>query len=143
MQEQHFDRMVDRISDAFEEKSPTSREIIRREFEAVRARGELLTLNESEVALIEDYRLWKRTSNGTGPVFHWKKRKTAPATGLSTPAPQEATPAEEPTIEEMSGLVEDFTGGRPLKEHLDDLRGKQEPAAIMDAPAEESKSGSL
>lgn len=29
-----------------------------------------------------------------------------------------------PTISEMSGLVEDFTEGRPLKEYLDDLRGK-------------------
>jgi hypothetical protein len=30
-----------------------------------------------------------------------------------------------PTIEEMSGLVEDLTGGKTLKEHMDDIRGEQ------------------
>ena len=31
-----------------------------------------------------------------------------------------------PTIDEMSGLVEDFTDGKPLKDYMDDLRGKVE-----------------
>lgn len=39
-----------------------------------------------------------------------------------------------PSIEEMSGLVEDFTGGMPLKEYLDEIRGKQDTP-----PAKEGK----
>lgn len=69
MQEQQFEELVQRIA----EKLPTFKDAIRKEFEAVRDNGELLTLARDEVRLLYDYRLWKRSSDAATGVFHWKK----------------------------------------------------------------------
>jgi hypothetical protein len=69
MEEKHFNDLVERVA----ERVPTAKEAIRREFQAALDSGQMLTLSREELRLLYDYRLWKRSSNAAGGVFHWKK----------------------------------------------------------------------
>ena len=71
MEDRHFNAMVDNIA----ERVPSAKDQIRAEFKRVRQTGEIATLSSDEVNLLEDYRMWKRSSNAAGGVFHWKKRR--------------------------------------------------------------------
>lgn len=78
MQQEQFDNLTDRVTARMQEALPEAKpggvaSRIRREFEAVRDNGELLTLSRDEVRLLYDYRLWKKSADGAVGVFHWKK----------------------------------------------------------------------
>ena len=77
MQEQHFDKLSEavssRLEDALEKRPGSLKDCVRREFQAVRDNGELLSLSRDEARLLFDYRLWKVSSDALSGVFHWKK----------------------------------------------------------------------
>ncbi len=74
MEDRNFSALVDAVVEKTPDAPQGVKDRIRLAFEAVRDNGELLTLKPDEVALIEDYRLWRSGHEGAGPVFHWKRR---------------------------------------------------------------------